>query len=274
MQRPSLCHHTISLVKFDRLPQRECLILPSNWGRQEINPDDGEMVIRVEIHAVPLIAAWAITSHRCQGTTIADIPITINADCMQFCEGSFYVAVSRCKAFEQLSIINYKGYCQSKIAYGFYQGFLTLPPPRQYQPANNLETLNERLPTSERTPSDPVSSPVPSRPLSNPVSPLVLSCPLVVPQFPTVTDMKENWETHILPQLREFQTHCSAVDSDKNELLKLVQDWMGEWVPNHSTTAGSRKHPKPSTTHPTKPPVTQPTLHSFMKKMEDDEFVK
>lgn len=133
------------LVQFDRIPGREFLIIPANWGRQQINPEDGEMVIRVEIYAVPLIAAWAITSHRCQGTTIADIPVTIDADCMQFCEGSFYVAVSRCRKFEQLSIINYKGYCQSKDAHGFYQGFLTLPSPRQYQPSVNLDTLNQRM---------------------------------------------------------------------------------------------------------------------------------
>ena len=144
------------LVQFDRIPGREFLIIPANWGRQEINPEDGEMVIRVEIYAVPLIAAWAITSHRCQGTTIADIPVTINADCMQFCEGSFYVAVSRCRKFEQLSIINYKGYCQSKDAHGFYQGFLTLPSPRQYQPSVNLDTLHQRMqkqPTTASVPS-------------------------------------------------------------------------------------------------------------------------
>jgi ATP-dependent exoDNAse (exonuclease V) alpha subunit len=85
------------VVRFDRFHKHDFQILPTSWGRQEINPEDGEMIIRVETDAVPLIAAWAITSHRCQGSTIADIPITINADCMQFCEGSFYVAVSRCR---------------------------------------------------------------------------------------------------------------------------------------------------------------------------------
>jgi ATP-dependent DNA helicase PIF1 len=87
------------IVKFDRFPDYTFQILPTSWKRQEINPSDGEVVIRVEVDAIPLIPSWAITSHRCQGSTISNIPITINAKHMEYCDGSFYVSFSRGRDF-------------------------------------------------------------------------------------------------------------------------------------------------------------------------------
>lgn len=245
------------LVKFDRIPDSEFLIIPNNWGRQEINPEDGEMVIRVEIYAVPLIAAWAITSHRCQGTTIADIPVTINADCMQFCEGSFYVAISRCKKFEQLSIINFKGYCQSKDAYGFYQGFLTLPSPRKYQSAGNLDTLNQRM----QKQSDSDSEPLPS----------TAQLPSTKPCGKTVSDMETHWNTSILPQLVLFERHYITSDSSRFELRRLIDAWTSTLSTAPQSGDSMSGHKRPLVRKAMSPGLNQ--LASFIKKYEDDEFI-
>jgi hypothetical protein len=254
-------HTKFPLVQFDRIPGSEFLIIPNNWGRQEINPEDGEMVIRVEIYAVPLIAAWAITSHRCQGTTIADIPVTINADCMQFCEGSFYVAISRCKKFEQLSIINFKGYCQSKDAYGFYQGFLTLPSPRKYQSAGNLDTLNQRM----QKQSDSEPSPSPSTQLPS-------SQPLKIQDGKTVSDMETHWNTSILPQLVLFEQHYIISDSSRFELRRLIDAWTStlSTAPQSGDSISGHKRPL------VRKAMSSPGLNqlaSFIKKYEDDEFI-
>lgn len=124
------------VVCFDRFPQDEFLILPSTWGRHDVD-SIGDLIVRAEVDAIPLIAAWAITSHRAQGSTISDIPVHINADCMQFTEGSFYVAISRCKEFSQLSISNFKGFKQSKESIHFYDGLFTLPKPKVYLSAQD-----------------------------------------------------------------------------------------------------------------------------------------
>lgn len=236
------------LVQFDRVPNHEFLIIPNNWGRQEINPEDGEMVVRVEIYAVPLIPAWSITSHRCQGTTIADIPITINANCMEFCEGSFYVSISRCRKFEQLSIINFKGFCQSKDAYGFYQGFLTLPSPRKYQSSVNMDTLNQRMQKTEVENSNTVE---------------ILPVKDVAPSKEKLSgDMESCWNSQVVPYLMKFQEQFLSVDPTHTKLHRLIDMWIKTLV-----------KPPPKCNSP-QVSATQTTLKSFMKKFEDDQFVQ
>jgi hypothetical protein len=263
------------LIRFDRFPHKIFQVLPTSWGRQQINSEDGEMVIRVEIDAIPLIAAWAITSHRCQGSTIADIPVTINADCMQFCEGSFYVAFSRCKQFEQLSIINYKGYCQSKEAYGFYQGFLTLPSPRKYQIASNLEEIQRRLqsssdqsakqPCQPSQPSQPSQPPKSSQPISSQQTAIVEPClaPSVssakqfiqekIREGTTQGDAKKHWDLWMVPQLDQFCTHY---ESEKKYIIELINNWVK-----------TQKKPPPQVKQ------TQSTLNIFLKRLDDSEFI-
>ena len=128
---PAFFSTLFPLVQFDRLEEQVC-VLPVTWSRQELHKQTGELVVKFEIDAIPLIPAWAITSHRSQGTTIANIPIQINADCMNFAEGGFYVAISRCRKSEQLFIINYKGHRQSKDAIDFYKNSITLPKAKVY----------------------------------------------------------------------------------------------------------------------------------------------
>ena len=139
------------IVQFDRFSEDEFQILPLTWGRQELIKGTGELIVRVEVDAIPLIPAWAITSHRAQGSTIADIPVHINADCMQYAEGSFYVAISRCKTFEQLSISKYRGFKQSIEAKQFYNKTIELPTPKVYQKTVNLEQFISKLPTTTTT---------------------------------------------------------------------------------------------------------------------------
>lgn len=133
------------LVQFDRFKDQVC-VLPVTWSRQELHKQTGEVMIKIEIDAVPLIPAWAITSHRAQGTTIANIPIQINADCMNFAEGGFYVAISRCRKQEQLFITNYKGYRQSKDAIEFYENRIKLEKAKVYDnQVMNLLLYNENF---------------------------------------------------------------------------------------------------------------------------------
>ena len=119
------------VVEFDScINEPPCTIFPASWGRQEIF--DGKIRTKIEVDAIPLIPAWAITSHRAQGSTIDDIPVHIHADCMNFAEGSFYVAISRCRTFEQLSIGSFTGFKQNRQAAEFYEGLFTATVPKTY----------------------------------------------------------------------------------------------------------------------------------------------
>lgn len=215
------------IVRFDRFPDYTFQILPSSWKRQEINPSDGEMVIRIEVDAVPLIPSWAITSHRCQGATISNIPITINADCMEFCEGSFYVAFSRGREFEQISIINYKGYRQNKDAYEFYKGILKLEDPREYKMISNEEDLvlrfGEKKTSSQPTLSvnDKEESTINIEGGSVKAGQSISTEQRPISEQPKV-DIRTTWETTILPNvntafsdIQQFETMCN-----------LMKQWM------------------------------------------------
>ena len=130
---PKFSEQKFPVVQFDRFPEDEFQILPVSWGKQDLNHQTGEFITRFRVDSVPLIPAWSITVHRTQGVTITDIQVHINADCMDFCPGAFYVSISRCKRFEQLTISNYKGFRQSQEAKKFYNGTIVLPPPKKYQ---------------------------------------------------------------------------------------------------------------------------------------------
>jgi hypothetical protein len=209
------------VVRFDRFPDYTFQILPSSWKRQEINPSDGEMVIRIEVDAVPLIPSWAITSHRCQGATISNIPITINADCMEFCEGSFYVSFSRGREFEQISIINYKGYRQNKDAYGFYKGILKLEDPREYKMISNEEDLVLRFGEKKKSSQTSLSVNNKQESTINIEGDVNISEQPIISEQPKA-DIRTTWETVILPNvntafsdIEQFETMCN-----------LMKQWM------------------------------------------------
>ena len=141
-KNPSFKTTLFPIVQFDRIPNKPCIVLPISWERKEMSGSSGELQSKFEVHAIPLIPAWAITSHRAQGSTISDINVHINANCMDFTEGSFYVAISRCRNFEQLSIDNFKGFRQSKEANAFYNDMFPLLPPKIYQTTVDMNIVN------------------------------------------------------------------------------------------------------------------------------------
>ena len=104
-------------------------IFPMRWVKKEsfIRYDEDRMPhftdAEISVSAFPLIPAWAITSHRAQGTTISeDVPVHVDATSMNFSAGSFYVAISRCRKREQLYIDNFTNFCQDPQALSFYRG--------------------------------------------------------------------------------------------------------------------------------------------------------
>lgn len=58
----------------------------------------------LEFRQYPLKLAWAITIHKCQGMTLSKIFVDAKR---MFAPGQFYVALSRCKTLEGVSLINY-----------------------------------------------------------------------------------------------------------------------------------------------------------------------
>lgn len=60
-------------------------------------------VSRVQI---PLMTAWALTIHKCQGMTLEKCQLDLSR-CFGY--GMAYVALSRCKSLEGLEIIGWKG---------------------------------------------------------------------------------------------------------------------------------------------------------------------
>lgn len=254
------------VVRFDR-QDFDFQVLPTTWGRQEVTPD-GEMIVHTEVDAIPLIPAWAITSHRAQGSTIADISIHINADCMNFAEGAFYVAISRCREFNQVSISNFQGYRQSKEALGYYQNFLTLPTPKQYQnehPANLL-LIAQR---SKTHPPSPLPSPS-SEPhhghsditltdsVSSPQPVLLLPLYEQIKYGTTSGDLKDNWNQLVEPLLTHFVNHYGHLRLPKHRQAHAV-DLIDQWIRSKKTLKNKKTEPKNMSNEETQPVQSEET---------------
>mmetsp|Transcript_38965 Transcript_38965/g.62447 ORF Transcript_38965/g.62447 Transcript_38965/m.62447 type:complete len:520 (-) Transcript_38965:118-1677(-) len=76
----------------------ECSVGPEEW---KISSGEETMASRVQI---PLVAAWALTIHKCQGMTIDKATMSL-ADCFEF--GQLYVAVSRIRSLDGLSLTSF-----------------------------------------------------------------------------------------------------------------------------------------------------------------------
>lgn len=128
------------------------LYLPQGIKRQRWVPSDGEetkafsdisdddrswynrrgqpMVLVTTAHLViwPLLHGWAVTVNRCQGLTIEQ-KIVIRSDYpMAKFPGFFYVALTRARIAEQVSIEGYRGFTQSQQGLAFYSGALIVVP--------------------------------------------------------------------------------------------------------------------------------------------------
>ena len=76
------------------------IITPYTWTVQ--------LGFRVEVSRVqiPLMTAWALTIHKCQGMTLEKCELHLER-CFGF--GMAYVALSRCKGLTGLQIVGWKG---------------------------------------------------------------------------------------------------------------------------------------------------------------------
>jgi ATP-dependent DNA helicase PIF1 len=70
---------------------------------------------------IPLMAAWALTIHKCQGMTLEKCVLHLDG-CFAF--GMAYVALSRCKSLDGLQIVGWKdgmGICADPVVENFYK---------------------------------------------------------------------------------------------------------------------------------------------------------
>lgn len=248
------------IVRFDRFPTRTFQIIPASWERKELLPK-GEVIKRVEVHAVPLIPAWSITAHRAQGSTIADINVHINADMMQITPGAFYVAMSRCRDFKQLFITNFKGYKQSREAIGFYKQLVSFPDPMAYKDERtNLElelirtSMNKITNPKQSVSGVPVVSVVsdehkpsidsdhamcffrhdsdapPVKPIK--IEPCVINQPTGASAEVTASEtVSEHWASKVEPVLDAFWKQFKSVEDTKKRssvVLDCVETWIAK----------------------------------------------
>jgi ATP-dependent DNA helicase PIF1 len=88
------------LVHLFKLPLIQAIITPYKW---KVALDYRLDAYRIQI---PLISAWALTIHKCQGMTLEKCEVNLN-HCFGF--GMAYVALSRSKSREGLQIVGWKG---------------------------------------------------------------------------------------------------------------------------------------------------------------------
>jgi ATP-dependent DNA helicase PIF1 len=75
----------------------EQVVMPEKWSVQQ---NEKEMAAR---HQLPLILAWALTVHKCQGLTLDRVILDLNS---AFEKGQVYVALSRVRTLEGMCLKN------------------------------------------------------------------------------------------------------------------------------------------------------------------------
>jgi len=89
------------VVRFDAVSgQREMVVTPVDMKLQSV-ARDGAYASR---HQIPLVLAWAVTVHRCQGLTM-DAAVMDLAPC--FVNGMVYVALSRVRTMEGVHVLSF-----------------------------------------------------------------------------------------------------------------------------------------------------------------------
>lgn len=117
-------------------------VTPLEWNnfQYEIDPDSGEIhqVIVGTFRQIPLRVAWAITIHKSQGLTFDNVIIDAAS---AFAFGQVYVALSRCRTLEGISLespISHSGIYSDTYVSEFNT---TIP---------SIETVKQELGTDER----------------------------------------------------------------------------------------------------------------------------
>ena len=118
------------------------VILPCEYSRDAILPL-GDIMKTCSVGILPLIAAWAITSHRSQGITLRNQPVHIDATNMDWATGSFYVAFSRSTELSQVSVEKFRGIAQNTIAKMFYNGTYKFPESKTYTANQAMALLSD-----------------------------------------------------------------------------------------------------------------------------------
>ena len=88
------------------------------YKTQAIFPVHGKTSCQASRTQFPLVLAWAITIHKCQGLTLPEIVIDMTPAKGHYTVGQAYVALSRVTQPDKLHIINYtrKQICVSQHA--------------------------------------------------------------------------------------------------------------------------------------------------------------
>ena len=83
-----------------------------------IFPVNGKNSFQASQTQFPLVLAWAITIHKCQGITLPEIVVDMTPSTGHYTVGQAYVAFSRVTQLDKLHIINYtkKQICVSQHA--------------------------------------------------------------------------------------------------------------------------------------------------------------
>lgn len=99
-----LSHDSITVSLGDSL----CTVEPSEWEKigYEYNKEDGRIEPKVtgSFKQYPIKLAWAITIHKSQGKTFDNVIIDLGRGA--FAHGQTYVALSRCRSFEGIRLMN------------------------------------------------------------------------------------------------------------------------------------------------------------------------
>lgn len=133
--------NTSVVVKLDDRDE-EAIIEPYTWNvhRNKFEKKTGELIQEQvgSFKQIPLRLAWAVTIHKSQGKTFDKITLDLGRGA--FASGQVYVALSRCRTFEGLHLLNPITSWQLKpnddIAY-YFNNVLNQPPEIEYVQSHN-----------------------------------------------------------------------------------------------------------------------------------------
>jgi ATP-dependent exoDNAse (exonuclease V) alpha subunit len=86
------------------LDGREIMIAPFKWRNSEYD-QNGDIIAQAVAEQLPLIMAYAITSHRSQGMTLDYVEVDL---ANTFSPAQAYVAISRARTLRGLRVVNFR----------------------------------------------------------------------------------------------------------------------------------------------------------------------